>query len=292
MSLRVTLLAIVLLPATALPPPASGLFEQLRSSQQLFEATVISHSRTRVAFVTPKGASLHPQECEELELRVTRVLHGASIPPHVRLRTLLGVAGSGIAPGAHVLALCRRSEADHWNLWGEAFPVTANGLVLPGAYVASTNPHDPSKMLTISDVRMDAATPSAEEPDRLFRMVRHLQVVVVARKDILAQNSADLLCSPIGAVFGQPHAGQISVHVTAPPGAPCSFVAVGDTLIVPDADTQPRQELEIHGCADWLIVTRGFLPGLGVPLSEAATAFEPGPAGYKLRTTVSPDSAK
>jgi hypothetical protein len=92
-------------------------------------------------------------------------------------------------------------------------------------------------------------------------------------------------CDSIGWVVG--FGAQVPRFVDVNAGMlGCDWARAGDSLLVPVHEDQALDRVTLPGCSGALLVKRGYLPGLGVPLVFLSYALRMGPNGLEVRPFV------
>jgi hypothetical protein len=237
------------------------------SWQHVFLGSVDSAQAVRYTPAGPCAGGLEPHEVGELSVTVTEVLSGLGLQPHERVRTFDVPRVLHLTPGDRVLVGSNRTCADDWSLWGSMWLVDSSGALGPvtrngGATRAWREARANSSALgQVRDALQGTLNPGA-----LLGDFSALDLAVVTSAAIGGPNTATFHVAPVLHLCGPTFKGPMSVALDAPADFGCETIGVGDTLLIPRMHTGDLPTL--RSCADYLLVSHGMLPALGIPLAE------------------------
>ncbi len=223
------------------------------------------------------GQGLSQVQGVEYTIAVNDIDHGAMLDSIVTVRSWGKQPNASSTLGAQVLAWGNRLCEDGWRIWGGVAPLNSRGeLVAHSAPFASL--HGWSKTLGRNPGRRDLEVGLAgirqSVPDTPFERVRSLHVVAITGSEGNPNEGREVFTGTIAAsLLGGYESRSIELHFQVPDGAQCPSIGTGDTLLVPGSSALLARRVVLHSCGDYGQVVHGFIPGLGVSLENAQSAF-------------------
>ena len=233
-----------------------------------------------------------PRSVTQLGVRVTRPWLGVA-PDTVVSVTLVRqdqYPKGMLKVGADVLVWAERVCDDGWRIWGDLCIVDDGQL-----YAASDDwsnvrleGHRADQPLTLKAVEAAVAKPSATHPSHAFDDCAAIALGRLVSAASIDSARAVFVCDSLAWALGS--GPGVPRRIEFPIAPDCHpQIYPGDTLLVPVPRGVAGGTVALHACPAALKVTRGFVPGLGVPVTALATAFRRDSLGLHPRAILGTD---
>jgi hypothetical protein len=214
----------------------------------------------------------------EVRLRIDDVLFGSAPDSSIEL-TLLET-GFGLTPGDRILTWSHYTPEDDWRLRGWCLRLDGDVLrdrLDEPAWVASGGPQ---RTLSLSAVRHDLS--DRNHPSSLFNGIRSIALARLRGSSRWSESGATYEVDSLAWALGK---GEVVPRVLTFPAAPGCHPEIfpGDSLLVPIPPGYQGDTLSLPACPSALRVKDGFVPGLGVPLSEILRSIDMSGPMLRLR---------
>jgi hypothetical protein len=233
-----------------------------------------------------------PRSVTELDIRVTRPWLGVAPDSFVNVTLVRQdqYPKGMLKVGANVLVWAERVCDDGWRIWGDLCIVDDGQLYAAADDWSSVRLEGQraDQPLTLKAVEAAVAKPSATHPSHAFDDCAAVALGRLVSAASIDTARAVFVCDSLAWAVGpgpkmpRPH------RVPDRAGLPSADLSRGHVARAGAARGGERT-VALHACPAALKVTRGFVPGLGVPLSALYRAFRRDSLGLHLRAILAAD---